>query len=88
MPAENAIIIDIIPEDPEMDVNEVINKVKGKLPPNASVKDTKVEPYVYGLKKIKMMLIIPEEEGLIDKIENSIGEIDGVDAEVVSVTRI
>ncbi|MGQ4891001.1 MAG: elongation factor 1-beta [Candidatus Njordarchaeia archaeon] len=88
MPSENAIIIDIIPEDPDRDIDEVMNEVKNKLPPNCEIKDTKVEPYVYGLKKIKVMVIVPEEEGLADKIESAISSIEGVDAEIVNITRI
>jgi len=86
--AENAVLIDIIPDDPEANMDEILQQVKEKLPKECGLKDHKVEPYVFGLKKLKIMLIIPEQEGILDKIEDTLSSIDGIDVEIVSVTRI
>ena len=86
--AENAILVEIVPEDPDRSIDEVLAQVKQLLPEGCEIKDTKVEPYVYGLKKIKVMILAPEREGLAYEIEEKLSTIEGAEAEVVSITRI
>ena len=86
--AENAILVELVPEDPDKSVDEVLEQVKNLLPEGCEIKDTKVEPYVYGLKKIKVMILAPEKEGLSYEIEEKLSSIEGVEAEVVSITRV
>ncbi len=86
--AENAIIVEIIPDDAEVDMNAIIDKIKVSLPSQAELKDYRIEPFVFGLKKIKAMIIVPEEEGAVSKIEEILNSIEGVSAEIQSVTRL
>jgi len=86
--AENALIIELVPEDPDMTTESVLEEVRKKLDEQYEIRDVKEEPYVFGLKKITVMLIVPEREGLAYEIEEKLSKIDGVSAEVVSITRI
>jgi len=86
--AENAVLIEIIPDDSEVDLSNILNKVKDILPAGASIKDYKIEPFVFGLNKLKLMLIVPEQEGLITKLEEKLNNLPGVSAEILSITRI
>jgi len=86
--AENAVLIEIIPDDSEVDLSNILNKVKDILPAGASIKDHKIEPFVFGLNKLKLMLIVPEQEGLITELEEKLNNLPGVSAEILSITRI
>lgn len=86
--AENAIIVELIPDDAEVDMGKIINKIKEKLPSQAELKDYKIEPFVFGMKKIRAMIIIPEEEGFVSKIEDVLNSIEGVSVEIQSITRL
>jgi len=86
--AENAIIVELVPEDPDMSTEKVLEEVKSKLDKEYVIKDVKEEPYVFGLKKIMVMIIVPEREGVVYEVEEKLSKIEGVSAEVVSITRI
>ncbi len=79
-----AIELKVLPENPEIDVEKIADEIKSKI----EVKDVKIEPFVFGMKMIKVLVIGDDSEGT-DKIENAISEIDGVgEVEVESVTLI
>ncbi len=86
--ALNAILIEVIPDDPETDMNSLLKKVQEKLPPSVEIKDHKVEPFVFGLNKLKVMLIAPEKEGILTQIEENLSSIEGITIEILSVTRL
>jgi len=86
--AENAIIVELVPEDPDASTEKVLEEVKSRLDKEYVIKDVKEEPYVFGLKKIMVMIIVPEREGIAYEIEEKLSEIEGVSAEVVSITRV
>jgi len=86
--AQNAILIEIVPDDPEIDLNNILEEIKSRLPENVTIKDHKIEPFVFGINKLKIMLVAPEEEGLASKIESIINSMQGVTAEVLSITRL
>jgi len=88
MATKNALLIEVVPDDPEKDPNEIFEKIKEILPSDVEVKDYKIEPFVYGLKKIKLLLVIPEVEGKSDEIQKTIETIPGVSAEIISLTRL
>jgi len=86
--AENALLIEIIPDDPNVNLDEILKKIQDTLPADVTLKDHKVEPFVFGLNKLKIMLIIPEKEGLTTEIEETINSIPGISAEILSITRL
>jgi elongation factor 1-beta len=80
---EVAISLRIMPESPETDIEKVKNKILEKF----NVKDLKIEPIAFGLKAIKVLLVIPDEGA--SKIEEEIKNIEGVSGvETESVTLI
>ena len=81
-----AISIRIMPKSPEVDINKIISAVKSKVP----VQDSRVEPLAFGLKCIKILIVVPDKQGGdTDKFENIIKEIDGVETvETENVTLV
>ncbi len=79
-----AMNIKVMPENPEVNVEKIGEEIKQKL----EVKDLKIEPIAFGLKALKVLVIVEDSEGS-EKVENTIKGIEGVgEVEVESVTLI
>jgi elongation factor 1-beta len=79
-----AVIMRVMPESPEVDLEQVKTALKQKLP---GIQDMKVEPIGFGLKAIKFAAIINDAGGETDALEKSLSSIPGVErAEIIEVT--
>ncbi len=79
-----AVIMRVMPESPEVDLEQLKAALKQKLP---GIQDMKVEPIGFGLKAIKFAAIINDAGGETDALETSLSSIPGVErAEVIEVT--
>ena len=65
-------IYEILPDSPES-----LGKVKKGL---EELKPESIEevPIAFGLKSLTVKIVIPEEDGALDSIENKLNDIDGV----------
>ena len=86
--AQNAVIFELTPDDAEINMEKILEEIKKRLPEDVELKDSKIEPFVFGLKKLKILLIIPESQEKLKEIEEILNSIEGVSAEVQSLTRI
>ncbi len=79
-----AVIMRVMPESPEVDLEQLKAALKQKLP---GIQDMKVEPIGFGLKAIKFAAIINDAGGETDALERSLSSIPGVErAEIIDVT--
>lgn len=79
-----AMNIKVMPESAETDIEKISEEIKNKL----EVKDLKIEPIAFGLKAIKILVLVEDNEGS-EKVENTIRDIEGVgEVEVESVTLV
>lgn len=79
-----AVIMRVMPESPEVDLEQLKIALKQKLP---GIQDMKVEPIGFGLKAIKFAAIINDVGGETDALETSLSSIPGVErAEIIEVT--
>ncbi len=88
MMAENVLVIEIVPDSDNVNLEEIIETVKEKLPSYARMVAHKIEPYVFGLNKLEIRVVIPEKEGLVDEIESLLNSIEGISAEVTRMGRL
>jgi len=86
--AENIFVIEIVPDSDEIKLEDVIELIKQKLPSYAKLVDHKKEPFVYGIYKLIIRVVVPEKEGLADEIESILSSIEGISAEVVRMGRL
>jgi len=86
--AENVLVIEIVPDSSEVNLEQVLEKIKDELPSYARLVSHKTEPYVYGLYKMEIRVVIPEREGLADEIESILNNIEGITAEVIRMGRL
>jgi elongation factor 1-beta len=79
-----AVIMRVMPESPEVDLEQLKKALKETLP---GIQDVKEEPIGFGLKSIKFIAIVNDAGGETDKLEKSISAIPGVErAEILEVT--
>ena len=79
-----AVIVRVMPESPEVDLEQLKTALRKKLP---GIQDIREEPIGFGLTALKLAAIVNDAGGETDVIEQSIGQIDGVErAEIVEVT--
>ncbi|HEU17689.1 MAG TPA: elongation factor 1-beta [Methanolinea sp.] len=79
-----ALILKIMPVSPEVDLNDLVGKIKEKV---AGVQDVREEPIGFGLKALKMAVVVDDAGGASDAVEETINSIDGVErAEIVELT--
>jgi elongation factor 1-beta len=78
-----AIVLKIMPESTETD----LEKVKYEISKKIKIQDSKIEPIAFGLKALKILVIVPDKE--TGDLENKIKEVKGVsDVETESVTLV
>lgn len=79
-----AVIMRVMPESPEVSLEELKSALRVKLP---GIQDVKEEPIGFGLKAIKFIAVVNDAGGETDMLEKTIGSIPGVErAEILEVT--
>ena len=79
-----AVIMRVMPESPEVDLEQLKKALKQKLP---GIQDIREDPIGFGLKAIKFAAIVNDAGGETDAIEKSLNDIPGVErAEIIEVT--
>ena len=82
--AEVIVTLKIMPESVEIDLDELEKKIKEKIKPEKIER----EPIAFGLVALKLVKIVPDASGEMDKLEKELKEIDGVkEVEVIGITR-
>ena len=77
----------VLPEGIEVDLNKLQEQIKEALPEGVRIYKVKEEPIAFGLKCLKVTVIMPEAAGGTDPVENaiaSITEVQRVEVELVS----
>ncbi len=71
-------LIDVIPEDTDIDFENFIDKLKKALPDVCQIEAYEIMPVAFGLKKTRVRVRYPEEWGGTDKIEELFSKVDGI----------
>jgi elongation factor 1-beta len=79
-----AAIMRVMPESPEVNLEELKKALKEKLP---GIQDIREEPIGFGLKALKFAAIVNDAGGQTDEIEKNLSQIPGVErVETIEVT--
>jgi len=74
----------IMPESVDTDLDKIEQELKSTIDPQRM----EIVPIAFGLNSIRIVKLVEEKEGEMDRITKEIQEIDGVrEVEVVGVTR-
>ena len=80
--------IRIMPADAESNLDAVINSMKSSMPEGMEMKGHAIEPIAFGLKAVVGDFVLEDAEGQMDKLEDSIKNIEGVgEIEVMNISR-
>ena len=80
--------IRILPAEAESNLEEVVGLIGKSVPEGMELKSSSMEPIAFGLKAIIGDFLLDDAEGQMDKLEESIKEVDGVgEIEVMNISR-
>jgi elongation factor 1-beta len=80
--------IKILPAEADTDLNRLVNTLNDQIPKGMELKAHMTEPIAFGVNAILGDFLIDDEEGQMDKLEESIKNTEGVgEIDVVSVSR-
>ena len=71
-------LIDVIPEETDIDFEKFVAKLKAVLPNTCTLERYDVLPVAFGLEKTRVRVRYPEEWGGTDKLEELFGNVDGI----------
>jgi elongation factor 1-beta len=79
----------VLPEDPTIEHQRILDSVASVLPKPAQIRGHKIEPIAFGLSAVIVDIVAPEEEGVIDKIEELVSKAPLVSQyELIAVSRM
>lgn len=77
----------LMPEGPETDLGRVEEDVKAVL--GNSYKNSQTRPFAFGLNALFVVAIVPDEQGVADRLESSLSRIENVQGvEIVGVDLV
>jgi translation elongation factor aEF-1 beta len=71
-------LIDVVPEDTNVDFEDFVGKLKNVLPDTCIIETYEIMPVAFGLKKARVRVRYPEEWGGTDKLEELFGQVEGI----------
>ncbi|MCL4345473.1 MAG: elongation factor 1-beta [Candidatus Thermoplasmatota archaeon] len=87
--ADVAMTFSVLPEDPSMDLEEMKRNLKDGLEKKCKIAEMSIQEIAFGLKKIKLVVIVKDEDGQQDMIEEvasgvkGVGQVDFEDSSLV-----
>ncbi len=79
----------LLPEDTSTEHQKIIDSVSSLLPKPAQIRGHKIEPIAFGLSAVIVDVVAPEEEGIIDRIEELVSKAPLVGQyELIAVSRM
>ncbi len=84
------VVMRILPEDINIDLEELKEKIRNSLPEGYEIVRHDIEPIAFGLKALRLYIIMPEQtEGGTEPLERLVNGVEGVSqAEVEIVHRL
>ncbi|MDG7010534.1 MAG: elongation factor 1-beta [Nitrososphaerota archaeon] len=81
--------VKLLPQDTTTEHQKIVDSVVPLLPETARLRAQKIEPIAFGLSAVIVDIVAPEEEGMVDKIEEAISKSPLVSQyEVTGVSRM
>ncbi len=83
------LIMKILPTDIEIDLDNIINKIKLFSSDHILLRNHTKEPLAFGIYYVKAEFVLEEKDNIVDELENSVKSIPGVsELEVMKLSRL
>jgi elongation factor 1-beta len=81
--------IKVMPQSPEIDLDELEERLRDALPEGAKINGFKREDVAFGLVALLPTVVVPDDAGGTEAVEEAFSELDGIESvRVDTVTRI
>ena len=81
--------VKVMPSGPEVPSAKLLESVKGALGNEMAVKSSKEDPIAFGLYALIIDIVAPEEDGMVDKVEQAVAKAPLVtQSDLVAVSRM
>ncbi|MBI3859999.1 MAG: hypothetical protein HY296_07185 [Thaumarchaeota archaeon] len=79
----------VLPQEATTEHQSIVDSLSAALPAGVSVRSQKIEPIAFGLSAIIVDIVAPEEEGMVDKVEQAVSTASFVgQSELMGVSRM
>jgi len=79
----------LLPHDTTTEHQKMVDQVASLLPRPAQIRGQRIEPIAFGLSAVVVDVVTPEEEGIIDKVEDVVSKAPLVaQYELIAVSRM
>ncbi len=78
MGEEFVALIDVVPEDTDVDFEALIEKIKNSMTKECVIETYEVMPVAFGLEKARVRVRYPATWGGTDRVEELIRQVDGL----------
>ncbi|MEM4285201.1 MAG: elongation factor 1-beta [Candidatus Nitrosocaldus sp.] len=80
--------VKIMPADVDVNLDSLVEKVKGNMPDGMQVKRYSKEPIAFGINALLLDMVMDEDTADTDLLEENLRKVDGVgEVEIVSMSR-
>ena len=79
------LILKLMPESPDVDLKKLGETIREKIP---ETRDIKEEPIGFGLSALKVLVIVPDEKGAPDRVEQTLASLEGIESVEVIHTSL
>lgn len=84
-----AAVIKVMPNSPELDLDELRDRLETSLPEGAKINAVETEDVAFGLVALLPTVIVPDDAGGTEAVEEAFSTVEGVESvSVVEVGRI
>ena len=81
--------IKVLPTGPEVPSQQLLDSIRGRLDKDMVLKNSREEPIAFGLYALIIDIVVPEVEGMIDKVEQAVAAAPLVaQSELVGASRL
>lgn len=79
----------VMPEGPEVDLEKLQGALRAAMPGFANLQSCNAVPFAFGMKALETTVVVEDEEGNSDKLEDVVRGVEGVQGvELVEMGRL